>query len=277
MHDLVHRTDGAQRYSVPPSIQRILSEPWLIYDQSLPAFLEHLQADINQGLLFNGANAADQEEEKSYEVVDGVAKLEFRGVVGKRLGWIEKFWYGMMDLDDFNAQLSEAAEDESVESIEIDFDSPGGSVTGVLETMAHVRKVDASKPVIARTETLMASAAYFIASQARRLHATESSRVGSIGTMVTYLDRTKMMEEYGIKVNLIKNKEGTYKGAGMMGQALTKAQEEQIQESLQFLHDRSTTMIKERRPMLKDDSMKGQVMFGTEAYWSGSGLVDDLI
>ncbi len=269
-------TADQQQQVLAPNIPRLLGEPWLIYDQALPLFLERVHAGA-ENYFDMGGDAADEDGPRNYEVEDGVAKLNFHGVVGKRLSYWETRYFGMLDLDDFNALLDEAAEDGGVESIDIDFDSPGGSVTGVLETMANVRRVDSFKSVTARTETLMASAAYFIGSQARRVLATESARVGSIGTMATHIDREKWLAELGYKIDLIKNAEGTFKGAGILGISLTKEQREQIQESLQFLHDRSVAMIKERRPLLKDEAMRGQVVFGAESYWQGDGLVTDLI
>lgn len=262
-----------------PSLSRVLSEPWLMYEPSMAAFLSTLETRV-ASLSIDPSDDSDylheDDEPKPYKIDDqGIAQLSFHGVVGKRLDWWEKY-IGMMDLDDFNASLNMAAADDSVTSIRIDFDSPGGYVTGVLESMQNLRRVAGIKPVTAYTEMMMASAAYFIGSQATRIVATESAVVGSIGTMMTFIDRSKMLKEYGIEVDVIKNKEGTFKGAGSFGTSLTKAQRDQFQESLQILHDRSVGMIKEKRPGLSDDYMRGQAVRGYEAYWKGSGLIDDI-
>lgn len=266
------------------NINRMLGEPWLITQDGYEIFERNLIRSNSMNFkqladLMNAPSSDDDLDDVAppYEIVDGVAHIEFSGVVGKRLERWQVRWYGMQDLDTYDEQIAHAMDNDAVDSIVVSYDSPGGSVTGVLESMALTRKAQGKKRVTARTETLMASAAYFIASQSTSIEASESSRVGSIGTMAQYYDYSAYFKELGIKVDVITNKEGKYKGAGAFGTSLTKEQRDQIQKSIQFLHDTTSSRIKTARPALKDVAMQGQVYHGVQAYWEGTGLIDNLL
>jgi ClpP class serine protease len=70
-------------------------------------------------------------------------------------------WFGS-SLDGLRSQIRRAANDGDVAAIVLDIDSPGGT----METAAEVKAATAQKPVIAIANTLAASAAYWIGSQA---------------------------------------------------------------------------------------------------------------
>jgi ClpP class serine protease len=88
-------------------------------------------------------------------------------------------------MDAFRASLAQAAANPDVAAIVLDVNSPGGTYAGTPETANAVRAA-AAKPVIAVVDTLCASAAYFIASQAGEVVVTPSGEVGSIGVLAVH-------------------------------------------------------------------------------------------
>lgn len=89
---------------------------------------------------------------------------------------------------DFNAAL----EDSAVSAIVLNIDSPGGQATGIAEFAQMVRAGSARKEVVAYVDGSAASAAYWIASAARRVVMSKTAMVGSIGAVVAIdTNRTK--------------------------------------------------------------------------------------
>ena len=97
--------------------------------------------------------------------------------------------------------LRQANADETISSIVMRINSPGGSVYGVSELAAEIRS--SSKPVIAVADSLAASAAYWLGTAASEFFVTPGGEVGSIGVWMAHEDWSKAMEEAGVNVTLI--------------------------------------------------------------------------
>jgi signal peptide peptidase SppA len=97
--------------------------------------------------------------------------------------------------------LREAQADDTVGSILLDIDSPGGSVYGVAELAAEIRA--SSKPVIAVANSLAASAAYWIGCAASEFYCSPGGEVGSIGVWMAHEDWSKALDEAGVVTTLI--------------------------------------------------------------------------
>jgi signal peptide peptidase SppA len=119
-------------------------------------------------------------------------------------------WYGS-SLAAIAAQVSRAAADPDVAGIVLDVDSPGGTVAGTAEAAAAVAAAAQQKPCTACVNTLAASAAYWIASQASKVVMTPSADVGSIGAMIMHLDYGKALEGAGINVTMIRSEQSPMK------------------------------------------------------------------
>jgi signal peptide peptidase SppA len=78
--------------------------------------------------------------------------------------------------------------------------SPGGEAAGVNELAKHIRDVDENhKPVYAFADNMCASAAYWLASQARHITAEETAEIGSIGVRCGIVDYSAADEMMGIR------------------------------------------------------------------------------
>ncbi|HEU4634347.1 MAG TPA: S49 family peptidase, partial [Flavisolibacter sp.] len=86
---------------------------------------------------------------------------------------------------------------ESVHTIVLLIDSPGGTVDG-MESFAEAIK-NSPKTTVSVIDGMMASAAYRIGSSADKIIATaKTDIIGSIGTMISFYDRTQYNEDQGI-------------------------------------------------------------------------------
>lgn len=89
---------------------------------------------------------------------------------------------GAVNLTRFQREFEAAAMDESVGAIVLEIDSPGGQVDMVQETAALIRSHSKQgRPIVAVSNTMAASAAYWIAAAADELVVAPSGVVGSIG------------------------------------------------------------------------------------------------
>ncbi|MFZ5719210.1 MAG: S49 family peptidase [Pseudomonadota bacterium] len=134
----------------------------------------------------------------------GIAVVPLRGLLVPRT---INGWFGRIPgMDAFRSALGAAAANADVAAIVLDVNSPGGTYAATPETAEAVRRVAAVKPVIAMVDTLAASAAYFIASQATEVVVTPSGELGSIGVVAVHQEGSKMFEDIGIRTTIIRSR-----------------------------------------------------------------------
>ena len=108
--------------------------------------------------------------------------------------------------------IDSAINDTNVGAVVLDVNSPGGTVMGLTSITDKIYNARGKKPIIAVSNGLMASAAYFIGSAADEIVADPDSETGSIGTIGVHFDYSKALCDAGIKATIIKY--GKYKGEG---------------------------------------------------------------
>jgi signal peptide peptidase SppA len=114
-----------------------------------------------------------------------------------------------------------------VRGIMLNVDSPGGTVSGVSALAEEILASRAEKPIWAHAQDLMASAAYWISSQANRIYAAKAAAIGSIGVYAAIVDQSRAAEADGVQVHVVKA--GEHKGAFVPGAAVTEADLETLQ------------------------------------------------
>jgi signal peptide peptidase SppA len=140
-----------------------------------------------------------------------VAVVPLRGIIAHRAGGMDDM-SGGASAERFTATFRAAVNDPQVGTILLDVDSPGGTVPGVMEAADAVFEAREQKRIVAVANSVMASAAYWIASQAHELIAIPSAldrSIGSIGVFTAHQDLSAHLEKEGVKVTLIKA--GTHK------------------------------------------------------------------
>lgn len=156
-----------------------------------------------------------------YRVQDGVAIIPIFGVLVKSTAGFEDPT-GFASTLEIGANLEKALSDKEVSAILFHVDSPGGSVDGTSDLGDAVFQARKKKPIYAYADGMMASGAYWIASQAEKVFAGRTAAVGSIGVYTSMLDMSNLAAKIGIKVHLVKA--GSLKGAGMPGTEVTPEQ-----------------------------------------------------
>lgn len=128
--------------------------------------------------------------------------LNLRGSIIPRGNMMSRM-SGGSSMQQFQKAFLEAANDSNASALIIDVDSPGGMVDLVPETAAIIRNARrADRPIIAVANTMAASAAYWLASQADEIVVTPSGMVGSIGVLTDRRNMRKALIEAGIDLTL---------------------------------------------------------------------------
>ena len=206
-----------------------------------------------------------------------LAIIPVKGVIGSGLTELEKMM-GATDIEDVQEMLEEAERDPGVEMIIFDFDTPGGTVTGVPEMAARIRACN--KRTIGWTCKQSCSAGMWLMSQCDEVYVSPSSVVGSIGVYIPIYDMKAAYAEEGITVDLIKA--GWAKGAGYTGTSMTPEQRKLFQDDVDEMHKWFIADIKAVRTYADDADMQGQCWSGKKGAEKNlvSGLLntfDDLL
>ena len=246
-------------------------QPWLITAQGHASVRALVKSKL-EGVALDMTDMMPECEDARVE--NGIGIIPIKGVIGKGLSKMEKSC-GATDIKDIATELQELINDPACKCILLDIDSPGGTVTGVPELAAKIAAADETKPVIAFTDGQMDSAAYWLASGARLIVASPSAEVGSIGVYMPWADYTKAYETEGVKVEVIKNTGGTFKGMGMPGTALTDDQRQHLQSRVDEIFSMFTQSVN-RKQRVKAEAMRGQTFMGESAKSVGLiGVVGD--
>lgn len=128
-----------------------------------------------------------------------------------------------------------AVRNPEVKGIMLRIDSPGGTVAGTDELAGDIRAASQIKPIRSHVEGLMASAAFWIGSQASLITASRTSEIGSLGTVAVVHDSSEMAKNEGIKVHVIST--GDFKGAFTPGSEVTEEQLADLQEIVDELNE----------------------------------------
>jgi len=241
--------------------------PWAIGTEYADNILNMLASmDMAEHSIDQRSPAVD------YQVTtDGIAIVEVQGMMTKR----GSSFSGNPGTVELRRQVSQAARDPGVKGILLSIESPGGTAAGTKEFADAVGQASQSKPVFAYIEDLGASAAYFVASQATQVWANKPAMVGSIGTFMVAIDQSKMADDLGVVVHVVKA--GEFKGAGVPGTPVTESQLDYYQGLINQVNDDFLAAVQGGRRMSQDALAavaNGKVYLSTEA--KTKGLIDQI-
>ena len=109
----------------------------------------------------------------------GVGVIPIHGTISHRIGTMAEA-SGGVSVERIGADLRAMLADDSIGTILLDIDSPGGEAGGVFELGARIREATSRKPVWAHAGDSAFSAAYALASPAQRVALAQTGGVGSI-------------------------------------------------------------------------------------------------
>lgn len=231
-----------------------------------------------QGLMSLTSGEDDEEDELSrlLTISGNTAIISIAGSLTNSASYWNRY-FGVTGYPEIKEALVQAANDESIESILLQVDSGGGTVNGVFDLAEFIKKIDTLiKPIETINTGMMASAAYLLGSQGRKVHATEMSQTGSIGVIMIHMEYSEMFKDRGINVSVIRA--GKYKALVNPYEKLTKVAEEGLQKEANYIHGKFIEVVSNGMGMsettVREKMADGKLYYTEEAL--ELGLVDNI-
>jgi protease-4 len=184
----------------------------------------------------------------------------------------------------FTQQMDKAAGDPSVKAVVLRINSPGGTVTcsDTMYEMIKKFRETTRKPVIADTQEVTASGAYYVACGCDKIVAHPTSVVGSIGVIFQTFEVSDAMAKLGITSNAIAS--GPFKEMGSPFKRLQPDERALMQQMVDEYYARFLNVVTTNRhidPAHLKEATDGRVFSGEKAVEIGladqTGLLDDAI
>jgi protease-4 len=171
--------------------------------------------------------------------------------------------------------LRKARLDDSIKSVVLYVDSPGGSAFASEIIRQEVENLQAvGKPVVAVMSTYAASGGYWISAGADQILAAPSTITGSIGIFGMFLTFENTLDYLGVHTDGV----GTTEFAGMgVSKTLNPKVAAIMQRGIEHGYDQFISLVADKRDMTKeqvDQIAQGRVWIGETA--KELGLVDEL-
>jgi protease-4 len=175
--------------------------------------------------------------------------------------------------DQIVSQIEQANEDDSIEAIMFEINSPGGTVVASEEIANAVKKTE--KPTVAFIRELGASGGYWVASAADHIIADPFSITGSIGVLSTYLNFADLLKRYNITYEELKG--GKYKDIGSSFRRMRDDERALLQQRIDMIHQAFIAEVAQNRNFSYEYAKE----ISTGIFYLGSqakelGLVDEL-
>lgn len=257
----------------------VLTAPWAIMPDKLLEIRSIYDAHtdgkaIDLALIEARLGKPLQNAEQGYTVRSGVAVIPVNGVIGKRMNMFSDI-SGGASTELIARDINAALEDQSVQSILLHIDSPGGSVDGVENLADIIRAAAQIKPVVSFADGTMASAAYWLGSAADAIVASSSTaQIGSIGVVATHRDVSRAEEVAGVKTTEISA--GRYKRIASQYGPLTESGQAEIQRQVDGIYTIFVDTVAQNRGVSAEkvlaDMADGRVFLARDA--QARGMVD---
>jgi len=194
---------------------------------------------------------------------DGCGYISINGPMMLNPGPYERMVIGAADMGRIADLVRVAAGEDEINSLVIEINSPGGTVVGTPELAGAIREFNSTgKKSVAFTNSLMASAAYWVGSQCSEVVCTESAIVGSVGVIRAHVDLTEARAQAGVKVEVFRG--GDNKVAGAYSTEINEGQRELIQRGIDDKHAEFQDVVRSTRNV--DLAMlDGRTFYGKQA------------
>jgi capsid assembly protease len=258
----------------PALFSRIFNVPLMIQPSKLDAIIAGISGrwDIKVSPPLPTPEAAmtfkGKYQGNNYFANGNVAVIPIVGILAHRGGVDANSSY-VLGYNHIQQAITQALNDEEIESILLEVDSPGGEVAGAFELAALIKEAGKTKPIKAVISSMAASAGYLIASAASEISLYDTGIAGSIGVVLRHIDMSKAAEMDGISVTYVYA--GDRKVDGNPFEPLPKAVKADLQSRIDKLYGLFVTTVANNRGLSADAvrSQQAQVYTGQDAIFAG--------
>lgn len=265
-------------YTESSIVRAVLSSTWLIDERKMSEILAFLEFRAQGGRIDDdkvkemfasepmAGNEIFFDEDGNKIDVDGIRYLTVSGTMAPKMNLMMTF-SGGTSTQRLSRQLREAEADDSVRTVLIDVDSPGGTASGTEEARQALFSLRQKKRTVVVARNIMASAAYYFGSAATEVFATPSTEVGSVGVYQVLQEITRAAENAGYKFEVIRA--GALKASGIPYEKLTDERRASIQARVDAVYEMFVNSVAENLGINADVVIKsfgqGTVFMADEA------------
>jgi len=198
---------------------------------------------------------------RQFALGDKVGVVEVLGVISSSAGVI--------------GQLHDYRDDESVKSVVLRIDSPGGGVGPSQEIHDELQLLSKIKPVVASMGSAAASGGYYIAAPTDLIVANPGTITGSIGVIMQFTNLQELFEKIGLKSQVVKS--GEHKDIGSPVRPMSDKDRAILQAMIDDVHSQFIEAVaagRELPPEKVRELADGRIFTGRQA--RDLGLVDEL-
>lgn len=215
-------------------------------------------------------------------VLVGLVVFSLRGCSYQGIGKMGGEKVGVVEINGIIAdatvaveQIKNFREDDSIKSIVLRINSPGGGVGPSQEIFREVQKTVKIKKVVVSMGAVAASGGYYVAAGSNGIMANPGTITGSIGVIMGYTNFQELLGKIGLTPVVVKS--GKFKDTGSPSRKMTDAEKKLLQEVVDTLHRQFVTSIAKGRSLEieKVESIADGRIFSGETALE-FGLVDRL-
>jgi signal peptide peptidase SppA len=192
----------------------------------------------------------------------------------------DSFWnrlFGITSYNEIRNAIIEAINDDEVDRILLDMDTPGGDAKGVNELSDFILQAKQHKPIDTYVSGAAFSAGYWIASATDKIYGPKMSEAGSIGVVAILMNQADALKDKGYQVTVLRG--GKFKALGNPYEKLTDTAKKIFQAKIDVMEGFFLDAVSENRNIprasVKSQVGEGLTFFAKESV--ANGLMDEVI
>lgn len=261
-----------------PLIWAILPEELMGLEQAYQAYLKGkpLPKGEDKGKVeaAGAFNIDTSRVAETFTMRGDIAVMSIEGVITPKAD-IFSFIFGGATIDVMTRDFQALVNNDDVKAIVIEIDSPGGNIFGVQEFANLVFESRSSKPIVAVTSTMMASAAMWIGAAASDVFITgETTVTGSLAAVTSHVDMSGLEQKLGIKTTEISS--GPQKRIDSRFAPLTDEGRKELQSRVDYIGNVIAEDIERFRGLdikaVTENISDGSIFMGSQGI--EAGLID---
>jgi signal peptide peptidase SppA len=217
-------------------LNSLSEDAWFVLPSTLKAYENILNSKFVDKFKFESipSEAGNNIASNPLKIENGKAVLSMSGTLVRKAGYLDAMC-GMTGMDTLSKLFTHAMNDDSVEHMVLEWDSPGGSAIGTPEFAEIVYSMRDRKRITSLVSGQMCSAAYYIGSAAHEIYSSSAiNSVGSIGVVMQHIDQSGADSAEGLKYTYIYA--GKHKVDGNPHESLSPEAHGRMQKSADYLY-----------------------------------------
>ena len=233
-----------------------------------------LEASVSGGSVLVGS---------PYKVSNGVGVIPIQGgLVNADVPISLCQMFGITTYANLQHAFYLAADDEEVERVVLEINSPGGAVSGIEPTLEALQFLKSKKPVATFIDSC-ASAAYWLGSAGQKIVLSKLGVVGSIGVIFQMLNKAEQLKKDGVEPFVVRSVEK--KARVNPHEVITEDVRLEVQQHVNYIHKQFVHQVATNRRLtfefVQSEMADGRTFFGKEAidrrFVDSIGTLDSLI